>query len=252
MRADMAKIIVERPRCSGGPGRGRPLPPEERPSHEGMRRGHVLRGQAKSLNENLSALRRYLERQVGRPWNKVYAEIARNLRTDSTVQQHVRDHVADLVALHPPPDGRRFRYPRLYVDARDGLLKRTDRLPEIRAEIRAERQRKRPAPIDRVALGRDREARRIDGVWHEVRLARLPDPVYAVDAGALNPRPRLVTPAVRDAVTGVGIVAGPLYDDQRAWTYYRRAHPDRRYAVSKRAFSRGELRRYGLRNDPGA
>jgi hypothetical protein len=33
-----------------------------------------------ALNENLNPLKRYLHAQVGRPWNKVYAEIAARIR----------------------------------------------------------------------------------------------------------------------------------------------------------------------------
>ena len=60
-----------------------------------MRRGQQHRGGLKLLNENLAPLRRYLERQVGRPWDKVYSEIAEGLRVASTVQRHVRDHLRD-------------------------------------------------------------------------------------------------------------------------------------------------------------
>lgn len=43
-------------------------------------------------------MRRYLHAQVGRPWDKVWSDIAAGLRGTSTVQQHVRDHVFDFVA----------------------------------------------------------------------------------------------------------------------------------------------------------
>ena len=73
MRDDMAQVIVERPRLRGGSTRkGRTGDWDAMPSREGMRRPHVLRGDPKPLNENLSPLRRFLERQVGRPWDKVY------------------------------------------------------------------------------------------------------------------------------------------------------------------------------------
>ena len=76
MRDDMAQVIVERPRLRGGSTRkGRTTDWDAMPSREGMRRPHVLRGDPKSLNENLSPLRRYLERQVGRPWDKVYPKL---------------------------------------------------------------------------------------------------------------------------------------------------------------------------------
>lgn len=68
MREDMSRVIVERPRIIDGAERkGRPRPLEDLPSHEGMRRPHRVAGCWKMLNDNLSPLRRYLERQVGRP-----------------------------------------------------------------------------------------------------------------------------------------------------------------------------------------
>lgn len=75
MREDMAKVIVERPRRRGDAARkGRRQDWDQMPSHEGMRRPHILSGDPKELNEHLGPLRRYLERQVGRPWDKVYSE----------------------------------------------------------------------------------------------------------------------------------------------------------------------------------
>src|SRR5208282_4298320 len=147
MREDMSRVIVERPRLGGDRSRnGRAVALDDLPKQEGMRRRHVLSGDDKILNENLSPLRRYLERQVGRPWDKVYAEIARRLRADNTVQQHVRHHLADFVAVKPRRrsgtlsilSGAKKRYDwlwfePLYVDPRDGLLKRTDRLREAKA-----------------------------------------------------------------------------------------------------------------------
>ena len=67
MRADMSRVIVERPRRGGFHRRGRAVPLEDLPHHEGMRRPHVLSGGEKSLNENLAPLRRYLERQPQPP-----------------------------------------------------------------------------------------------------------------------------------------------------------------------------------------
>lgn len=60
----------------------------------------------------------------------------------------------------------------------------------------------------------------------------------------------LVTPAVYDIVTGAAICAGPELDEPRAWAAYRKAHPERVYAVAKRQLARAELRRHGLTNVP--
>src|ERR1700735_4134338 len=176
MRDDMARVIVERPRIPDFKDRrkGRSRPLEALPAHEGMRRPHLLHGDGKTLNENLRPLRRYLERQVGRPWDKVYAEIAANLRVDNAVQQHVRDHLRDFVAVKARRHNHGWRGVRagglwwqpLYVDPLTDLLCRTDRLPEEKARRRRLNNRPRP-PVDRIALTDDRELRRLHGFWFE-------------------------------------------------------------------------------------
>src|SRR4051794_5097198 len=105
MRADMAKVIVERPRV-GSRARGKPKGLRRReqkgslenlPRREGIKRR--VQSWGKSLNEHLGPLRRYLSSQVGRPWDEVYAEICAHLSADSAVQDHVRDHVFGYVAV---------------------------------------------------------------------------------------------------------------------------------------------------------
>lgn len=277
MREDMSRVIVERPRLGGDRSRkGRSVAFDDLPKQEGIRRRHVLSGEYKMLNENLSPLRRYLARQVGRPWNKIYSEIARHLRPDNTVQQHVRDHLTDFVAINPRRqsgrlfglDGSKERFDRpwfepFYVDPKDGLLKRTDRLPEAR--VRRHARRAPPAPPDRIALGPDRELRCLDGLWFGVMLAPLPEPEYREfrELRKIPLKPyasrspvveiemtvrRLATPAVLDVVAGARVPVGPDVDEARAWAAYRQTYPDRRYAISKRALARAELRRHGLGN----
>ena len=276
MRDDMARVIVERPRIpdhSAGR-KGRSVPFDQLPAQEGMRRPHIRFWGGKQLNENLAPLRRYLERQVGRPWDKIYSDIAAHLRMDSTVQQHVRDHLQGFVAIKPRRlNGWRHRHSGLwwqpfYVDPVSGLLKRTDRLPEAKSHRHARRQH-HPAAPERISLAEDRELRRIEGIWYEVRLAPLPEPVYRpfqeMQTRKLKPWAanspvvsfdvtvrRLVTPAVTDAVTRALILVGPEIDDEAGWRTYRRQQPSRRYAVGKRMLSKVELRRHGLQNLPAA
>jgi hypothetical protein len=245
---------------------------EDLPKHEGLRRAQSLRGDRKQLNENLAPLRRYLEGQVGRPWNKVYAEIAMRLRVDNTVQQHVRDHLRDFVAITPRLQIHdRLAFMReglwwqpLYVNPVSGLLCRTDLLPEMKTRRRSTRHRM-PGPIERIQLAEDRGLRLIGGLWYEVKLAPLPEPVYRSfrETRKLRLKPydrnspivememkvrRLITPAVRDVATGMMIAAGPATDDDASWSSYRRGQPDRFYAITKRVLSRRELRRHGLSN----
>jgi hypothetical protein len=275
MRSDMARVIVERPRIPAFKVRkGRDLPLEDMPFRKGMRRGHAERGDVKELNENLAPLRRYLEKQVGRRWDKIYAEISARLRVSNAVQQHVRDHLRDFVAVTPRRinGGWRTRqtglwYQALYVDPRTGLLCRTDRLPEEKAYQRRRRRRLAP-PIECIALEEDRELRLIGGIWYEVCFAALPEPEYRacreIQSRRLKPYDprsqvvevgivvrRLVTQAIYDAATGRLVEAGPAIDNEREWAKYRKAWPHRRYAISKRTLSRQELRRHGLTNPAG-
>jgi hypothetical protein len=102
MREDMAKVIVERPRIVDyRPRKGRARPLDELPKQLGMRHSRQERHGERVLNENLNPLRRFLEREVSRPWDKVYSEIAARLRADSTVQRHVRDHLEGFFAIRP-------------------------------------------------------------------------------------------------------------------------------------------------------
>ena len=67
---------------------------EEQPKREGMK---VRGGGGKSLNEHLGPLRRYLQGQVGKAWDKIFADVCRYLDRNSPVQDHVRDHLEDYV-----------------------------------------------------------------------------------------------------------------------------------------------------------
>jgi hypothetical protein len=189
MRSDMAKVIVERPRF-GSRMRGRSkgshraeqrLSRDELPAREGMNKRHLHR--TKVLNEHLGPLRRYLNSQVGRPWDKVFSEICAHINRNSAVQDHVRDHVEGYVAVHvvliddvPCWGGPGWGYGqalserfwiRWYVCPRTGLLKRVQHSPRRRQPIVQE-------PPVFITLGKKLQCRRIDGKWHLVTLKPLP------------------------------------------------------------------------------
>ena len=126
MRRDMHKVIVERPRVGGRRARkGRP--PRDLEDHlakEGIGRPYLA--DSKALNEHLGPLRRFLRKQLGRPWNKVYSEICEGLRAGNALGDHVRKHLFDYVTLENlnlPRAKRRYRL--FYVDARTGILRLT-------------------------------------------------------------------------------------------------------------------------------
>ncbi|MBV8840933.1 MAG: hypothetical protein JO000_30715 [Alphaproteobacteria bacterium] len=116
---------------------------------------------------------------------------------------------------------------------RDGILKRTDRHPEVRKR-REERKRAEP-DMERIELSADRALHRIDGTWYAL-----------VDMWVT--RRRLANGPVFDVARRAYIQLGPGVDNDAGWYWYRRENPDRRYAVAKRQLSRRELRRHGLEN----
>ena len=55
----------------------------------------------KQLNEYLNPLVRYLAKNCGRPWDKVYSEICENMDRRGIVQDHIFQHLFDYVERHP-------------------------------------------------------------------------------------------------------------------------------------------------------
>jgi hypothetical protein len=228
MRKDMSKVIVERPR------RGRAWASEKRPGRsaivedddgEPLRAGRGGRApkrtkplKTKGLNENLAPLRRYLGKQVGRPWNKVFSEISEHLKPTSTVQQHVRDHIDDFVAVQTRMragkvvitgkwGGERALeedYRRHFVHPRTGLLKDN---PHYRSWSKRVRDKRAAAAAERDARMRVIDAKTQlhklkDDVWWDVKLGKLgrglePDVVLAARLSDMPPEKLYARPGAR-------------------------------------------------------
>jgi hypothetical protein len=245
MREDMFKVIVERPRLvnSNGYSRdGRKFRNDENaPGRLGMKRGYNQR--PKWLNENLAPLKRFLERQVNRPWDKVYSDIRATIDARSTVKQHILQHICDFVALDTcwvdTPDGGKVHIRgrwsgeatpiedaniELFVHPRTGILLRNRRFVSWNQRKRHKREIQHArAFVDRRDIDEGHQLRRIDGIWYEVALGLLPAPrVQAND---------IVYDSCWDAV-------------RKEWV--SRRHGDVTYAVSKRQLGAQELKKYGL------
>ena len=244
MRADMAKVIVERPRkkgCAWNKPKGynqtvRRYGEDGPPCQEGMKRR--WKGNTKYLNEHLGPLRRYLDSQVGRPWDKVFSEICTHINRNSAVQDHVRDHVEDYVAVHVVlidgvpcnGDGRRYGIPLRemgwrpwYVCPRTGLLQRIKR----RGRKRPYRQKKEEPPRY-IRVRDDLQCRFLDKAWHLVTLKPLPlETIHRLrNRGTdilLNRPVATITPHLARQQYGADV-----------------------YAVAKRRLARRELRQYPI------
>jgi hypothetical protein len=259
MRHDMSKVIVERPRIGGKLARkGRQVEDDLQVSHEGMRAPYVRHYNNKELNENLAPLLRFLDSRVGRRWDDVYSEICKNIRPDSTVQQHVLVHVKQFVNTHvrrngdgelwdydgrPGPLGR---WSRFYVDPDSGILTRN---PNRQGWSAQQREYRREKEAERFAIERQlpdgTDVRKHGGIWY---------------AGVRKPVP---APTKRTRIAADGSIkeyleGGEVYD-YLLGVYVRHPQLPRKswgnavtathYYASKRQLSGAELRRHGLEND---
>jgi hypothetical protein len=248
MREDMFKVIVERPRLvnSNGYSRdGRKFRNDENaPGRLGMKRGYTQR--PKWLNENLAPLKRYLEQQVDRPWDKVYSEIRATIDARSTVQQHILEHIDGFVAIDThwveTPDGgkvivrNRNWWHRthvaledanieLFVHPKTGILLRNRRFVSWDRRVREQREMKRAQErVDRRDIDALHQLQRIDGIWYEVTLGLLPAP----------------------RVQGNEIVHDACWDAVRKEWVQRQHGAAGTYAVSKRQLGAKELKKYAL------
>ncbi len=271
MREDMFKVIVERPRLvnSNGYSRdGRKFRNDENaPAKLGMKRGYTKRW--KRFNDNLAPFQRYLEKQVNRPWDKVYSEIRATIDARNTVKRHILQHIDDFVAVDThwveTPDGgkvlfRRTRWPRensfieeadigLFVHPRTGILLRNrHHVPWSRR-----RQQELQARYDQERAGRRdiderRQLRCIDGNWYEVILDVLP--IARVEIR--ESEGKVAKQAVHDACWDV--VRKEWISREHGDLPTHKAQPSNRdlygtpdkYAVSKRQLGSQELKKYGL------
>ena len=263
MRSDMFKVIVEAPRLGHNQkSDGRIFRnSEEAPAKLGMRAGHRAR---KGLNENLNPLQRYLHTQIGRPWDKVYADIRRTIDGRSTVKQHVLLHLEDFVVVRTkmvagtvvtPSTGWRSCMPLedvnvdLYVHPVSGLLLRNRAYARKLHAYRKDRRRQTAAEsAERRIVDAKHQLHRIDGIWYLVDVEALPQERYVKcgsGAGAsLRPVYDRRWDVVRKAMVAINHDwLGPKNGQPTNKTLYGDA---KLFGVSKRQLNSRELRNYGL------
>jgi hypothetical protein len=128
-----------------------------------------------AFSENLAPLYRFLEAQVGRPWDKVYSEIRAQVNADSAVQYHILQHLYDrlIVEVWRGADGQLWHRQwgehrplsdywraRLYVCPDTGLIRRIKRRREALPDQKT--------PDHLPATSDDHEYRDLNGQWYEV------------------------------------------------------------------------------------
>ena len=256
MRNDMYDLIRQRTRPAGRISR-KCRPPrdiEDQPFKEPLR--HPLHGLHR---HSLRPLRRYLDQQVGRPWDEIYSELRRPLNRERAPHREIERCLPDLVAiglvhrdgalhaicswygLRPLAEIRQ----RLYVDPDNGRLMRNQAAMD--AHLRWRRERNRQLAEQRAgwkenvrSLDAGTQLHRIDGIWYQVRLTRVPSPLPRPTAGA---RPRTLERRLAFDV----LLRKPVErcNGARCGRYGRCDL----YACAKRQLSHRELAWHRLKND---
>jgi hypothetical protein len=184
------KVLTERPRAGGGAriqpaanfknvdfrdGDDGPLPKLD------MGRKRKYGYDAKELTDLINPLRRFLEKNVGRPWDKVWSEICEGIDATSTTGRHLREHVEWMVELGVEKTAKGLRYPSgetvypwgkygfLYVD-QTGILKHQKAKKPIRKVLEPKVMK-----IDR------RWFSRYKGFWFELFLKEAKGTVYDIN-----------------------------------------------------------------------
>jgi hypothetical protein len=233
----MHKVVIERPRWNPGPGKNRRranLPDELWPKFEGIKRPHSCR---KGLTDLLGPLKRWLQSQVGRPWNDVYSEACAVIKPDSIIRAHVKTHLLQFVQrntfMHDgvvsylatgrgggirPVLAEKFFRRVFYVHPETGLLEKIE--PVSRKQWNAGRYR---SDDKRRWIRRGVALQQIRGLWFECHFEVVP----------VDVRFKAYDHAWERVVS-----RGELARHESDYLLCKR----------KRQLSRQELRRYGLQN----
>lgn len=182
MRADMAQVLIERPRRGPRFGYRRQRRINRRADLESAAQREAIsrrpRGHDKHFNDLFGPVRRFLNNSVGRPWDQVYSEICRHANSNNVAQRHLRRHVHDFVETcvilidGVPCHGQGWNFGRplqtywqfaFYVCPKSGLLRRIDKPSRRRVE----------SPR-RIGINKWRQFHRIGGVWYVVALRPIP------------------------------------------------------------------------------
>jgi hypothetical protein len=184
MREDMSKVVIERPRW------GHSLPSSKTrlrihrydPDKEydnlpkrvsGSRSKYIRAGETKYFSDLLGPLRRFLRKNVGRPWDKVYSEMKESLDDRKVTGLHFFEHVAWEVETHAFVDGDgelytwgyRGREPvhGFYLDPRTGLLCWSDNDPWRRARGKSKTSGE---DITHIRLSESASYVKLNGIWY--------------------------------------------------------------------------------------
>ncbi|HMV86580.1 MAG TPA: hypothetical protein PLD20_01235 [Blastocatellia bacterium] len=188
MRKDMSKVVVERPRYGH-----KDLSKKTKlrinrydPGNEyddlPNRLTASMSRRTKGFTDVLGPLKKFLQSNVGQPWDKVYSELCEHLDRRKTTGRHVFQHLEDYIetkcfvgedgeiyacedrgGIQPVNDSHRWRA-RFYVHPKTGLL--CKRKTGVSLAEREEKKRQQRKTAERRPISVNQSYIRINGVWY--------------------------------------------------------------------------------------
>lgn len=165
MRSDISRVIIGRERThSSDKDEGRKdrhreeRLREDAPYKESMSRHRFNRD--KELTDVLAPLVGYLQKHVGKNWDKIHKDISSHLKVTSMAQSHVLDHLNTISSTH-------LSYNGFYVDPRTKIL----RLSPI---IKFKANRNTAPKVTNVG---GKTYKKLNDSWFEIELTELPPKV---------------------------------------------------------------------------
>lgn len=186
MRDDMKKVVTERPRSGirfktpKGYNRQMDRYGEDSPKREKIRLKWRQVGYNKEFTDVIGPLYRFLLKQVGRPWDKVYSEITQKLPKGTVTNDHIYTHVFQFVerdveivdgecchkghTIHGRPIRSSGTYVQMFVHPTTGILCKA-------------KKGKSPYAFDMpktheagIAVYPGCQYHKVDGIWYEVKV----------------------------------------------------------------------------------
>jgi hypothetical protein len=196
MRSDMQKVLTERERWgSSAPNRkaGKKIRPidvsEDDDEPRRLSRAQLYGSKWKSFTDVLGPLRRFLRKNVDRPWDKVYSEIREHLDGRSIMSGHLLDHLSWEVELHAvledgvvygaPRNRIRDRVTGFYVHPRTRLLCWAPRRNYRKERLANERRRE----VTRVPVSETSSYIKVAGIWYRAEYEIVATPDRRAQAG---------------------------------------------------------------------
>jgi hypothetical protein len=188
MREDMDRVVIERPRTnrSGAQNRKRAERSsmkrmgEDAPTKATMSPGRRFGYDCKNLADLINPLYRWLDKQVGRPWDKVWSEVCQTLKGGTTSLDHIKGHVESGVTQNHnikmidgfPHYVNQFHNPALPLNAGDryvddkGFLRMVPRIKANTSRGRYKSEVRAPPYVEKDG----KFYKEIEGIWFELTM----------------------------------------------------------------------------------